>query len=73
MTTTEKLLYYTASLIIIVVVGLRLFHLLDPGWGMIAILLCSILMTRVYAHYASRLAQRNIELEEQLAALQKPR
>jgi len=55
------------------VVGLRLFHLLDPGWGMIAILLCSILMTRVYAHYASRLAQRNIELEEQLAALQKPR
>ncbi|MBO3270452.1 MULTISPECIES: hypothetical protein [Hymenobacter] len=66
MTTTEKFLYYAASLIVIVVVGLRLFHLLDPGWGMIAILLCSILTNRVYAQYAGRLAQRNIELEEQL-------
>lgn len=66
MTTTEKFLYYAASLIVIVVVGLRLFHLLDPGWGMIAILLCSILTNRVYAQYAGRLAQRNIELEEHL-------
>ncbi|MBC6609828.1 hypothetical protein H8B15_02770 [Hymenobacter sp. BT507] len=72
MNTTEKLLYYAASLIILVVVGLRLFHLLDPGWGMIAILLCSILTNRVYAQYAGRLAQRNTELEERLAALQKP-
>ncbi|UOR06368.1 hypothetical protein MUN82_04550 [Hymenobacter aerilatus] len=72
MTTAEKLLYYAASLIVLAVVGLRLFHLLDPGWGMIVILFCSILTTRVYAHYAGRLAQRNTELEEQLAELRKP-
>jgi len=66
MNSFEKTLYYAGSLLIIALVGVRIFHLVDPGWAMIGVLLGTVLITNAYSRYARRLAQRNQELEEQL-------
>ena len=71
MNPTEKLVYYAASLAIIGLIGLRLFHLLDPGWGMIGVLFCTLVITRVYNHYIARLTSHNEELEEELEQLRR--
>ena len=71
MTTSEKLAYYAASGLMIGLVGLRIFHLIDPGWGMIGVLFGAVLVTNAYSRYARRLARRNEELEEELERLQR--
>ena len=71
MTTAEKLTYYAASLAIIGLIGLRLFHLLDPGWGMIGVLFCTLVITRMYTRYIARLTSHNEELEEELERLRR--
>jgi len=67
MSLPDRFLYYGAALLIIGLVGLRLFHLIDPAWGMNGVLLGTLLLSRVYTRQIQRLTKRNEELEEQLA------
>jgi positive regulator of sigma E activity len=69
MNTQEKTLYYLSLLLIIISVGLRIFHVLNSSDAHLLMSLSFSLGFLAYGRYARRLKARNEELEQEVSSL----